>query len=193
MSETIIHDVFGATEALKNLLVKDCASCTLRFKASASTDSEDYAEVQPHVYAFTYDTLSSEIPAPSVLIQPTNIADGVIHYVIYVCVVHPAVQECEIVDENPSGSHQYVYRDGTDFTDTGVRPELYLACLTLAEYVYESLLKLSSTDSRLHGLSITPPSPMMDEFPYCSCTVELDFSYSTFSKKVGGTRLQELL
>ena len=192
MSE-MIHDVFGATKALKNLLTRDCASCTLRFKKSASTDAEDYEEMKPAVYAFTYDTLSSEIPAPSVLIQPTNIADGVIHYVIYVCVTHPAVQECEIVDEVPQGSRHYEYRDGTDFTDTGVRPELYRACLTLAEYTYESLLKLSSTDSRLHGLSITPPSPLMDEFPYCSCTVELDFSYSTFSKKVGGTRLQELL
>lgn len=192
MSE-MIHDVFGVTEALKNLLIKDCASCTLRFKKSASTDAEDYEEVKPSVYAFTYDTLSSEIPAPSVLIQPTNIADGVIHYVIYVCVTHPAIQECEIVDEDPVGSRQYQYRDGTDFTDEGVRPELYRACLMLAEYVYESLLRLSSTDSRLHGLSITPPSPLMTEFPYCSCTVELDFTYSIFSKKVGGTRLQELL
>ena len=193
MSDTIIHDVFGATEALKNLLVQDCDSCTLRFKTSSSTDAEDYEEVKPSVYAFTYDTLSSEIPSPSVLIQPTSISDGVIHYVIYVCVVHPAVQECEITDEMPAGSRHYQYRDGTDFTDEGVRPELYRACLMLAEYVYESLLRLSSTDSRLRGLSITPPSPMMTEFPYCSCTVELDFSYNAFSKKVGGTRLQELL
>lgn len=193
MSETIIHDVFGATKALKNLLTRDCESCTLRFKKSASTDADDYEEVKPVVYDFTYDTLSSEIPAPSVLLQPTNIADGVIHYVIYVCVVHAAVQEREIVDEVPSGSRHYEYRDGTDFTDAGVRPELYRACLMLAEYVYESLLRLSSTDSRLRGLSITPPSPLMTEFPYCSCTVEFDFAYSVFSKKVGGTTLQELL
>ena len=192
MSEMMM-DVFGVTKALTNLLTRDCSACTLRFKASASTDAEDYAEVQPRVYAFTYDDFSSEIPAPSVLIQPTQITGGVIHYVIYVCVVHPAIMQCEITDENPSGSNQYVYRDGTDFTDAGVRPELYKASLMLAEVVFESLLKLSSSDSRLQGLSITPPSPLMTEFPYCSCTVEFDFAYSVFSKKVGGTTLQELL
>lgn len=192
MSEMMM-DVFGVTKALTNLLTRDCSACTLRFKASASTDAEDYAEVTPSVYAFTYDDFSSEIPSPSVLVQPTQIMGGVIHYVIYVCVVHPAIMQCEITDESPSGSNQYVYRDGTDFTDTGVRPELYRACLMLAEVVFESLLKLSSSETRLKNLVINPPSPMMDEFPYCSCTVELDFSYDIYPKKVSSTRLQELL
>ena len=189
----MMMDVFGVTKALTNLLTKDCESCTLRFKSSASTDSVDYEEVQPRVYAFTYDDFSSEIPAPSVLIQPTRIIGGVIHYVIYVSVSHPAVQEREIVDENPSGSGQFVYRDGTDFTDAGVRPELYRASLMLAEVVFESLLKLSSSDTRLKNLAINPPSPKMSEFPYCSCTVELDFSYDIYPKKMASTRLQELL
>ena len=189
----MMMDVFGVTKALTNLLTKDCESCTLRFKSSASTDSVDYEEVQPRVYAFTYDDFSSEIPAPSILIQPTRIMGGVIHYVIYVSVSHPAVQEREIVDENPSGSGQFVYRDGTDFTDAGVRPELYRASLMLAEVVFESLLKLSSSETRLKNLAINPPSPMMSEFPYCSCTVELDFSYDIYPKKMASTRLQELL
>ena len=189
----MMMDVFGVTKALTNLLTKDCSACTLRFKSSASTDSVDYEEVQPRVYAFTYDDFSSEIPAPSVLIQPTRIMGGVIHYVIYICVVHPAIMQCEMTDENPSGSNQYVYRDGTDFTDAGVRPELYRASLMLAEVVFESLLKLSSSDTRLKNLAINPPSPYMSEFPYCSCTVELDFSYDIYPKKMASTRLQELL
>lgn len=192
MSEMMM-DVFGVTKALTNLLTKDCAACTLRFKASASTDAENYAEVTPRVYAFTYDDFSSEIPAPSVLIQPTQIMGGVIHYVIYVCVVHPAVQQCEITEESPKGSWQFVYKDGTNFTDAGVRPELYRASLMLAEVVFESLLKLSSSDTRLKNLAINPPSPYMEEFPYCSCTVELDFSYDIYPKKMASTRLQELL
>ena len=192
MSEMMM-DVFGVTKALPNLLTKDWSACTLRFKSSASTDSEDYEEVQPRVYAFTYDDFSSEVPAPSILIQPTQITGGVSHYVIYVNVVHPAVQEREIVDENPSGSGQFVYRDGTDFTDSGVRPELYRASLMLAEVVFESLLRLSSSETRLKNLSINPPSPYMSEFPYCSCTVELDFSYDIYPKKMSSTRLQELL
>ena len=189
----MMMDVFGVTKALTNLLTKDCSACTLRFKSSASTDSVDYEEVQPRVYAFTYDDFSSEIPAPSVLIQPTRIMGGVIHYVIYICVVHPAIMQCEMTDENPSGSGQFVYRDGTDFTDAGVRPELYRASLMLAEVVFESLLKLSSSDTRLKNLAINPPSPYMSEFPYCSCTVELDFSYDIYPKKMASTRLQELL
>ena len=189
----MMMDVFGVTKALTNLLTKECSACTLRFKSSASTDSVDYEEVQPRVYAFTYDDFSSEIPAPSILIQPTQITGGVIHYVIYVSVVHPAIMQCETTDENPSGSGQYVYRDGTDFTDAGVRPELYRASLMLAEVVFESLLKLSSSDTRLKNLAINPPSPMMIEFPYCSCTVELDFSYDIYPKKMASTRLQELL
>lgn len=192
MSEMMM-DVFGVTKALTNLLSRDCKNCSLRFKASASTDAEDYAEVTPSVYAFTYDDFSSEIPAPSVLIQPTQIANGVIHYVIYVCVAHPAIQQCEITEESPKGSWQFVYKDGTNFTDAGVRPELYKASLMLAEVVFESLLKLSSSETRLKNLTINPPSPYMEEFPYCSCTVELDFSYDIYPKKMASTRLQELL
>ena len=192
MSEMLM-DVFGVTKALTNLLTRDCSACTLRFKKSASTDAEDYAEVQPRVYAFTYDDFSSEIPAPSVLIQPTQIANGSIHYVIYVCVAHPAIQQCEITEENPKGSWQFVYEDGTNFTDAGVRPELYKASLMLAEVVFESLLKLSSSETRLKNLTINPPSPYMEEFPYCSSSVELDFSYDIYPKKMASTRLQELL
>lgn len=192
MSEMMM-DVFGVTKALTNLLTRDCSDCTLRFKMSASTDAEDYAEVQPRVYAFTYDDFSSEIPAPSILIQPTQIENGSIHYVIYVCVVHPAIMQCEITEGNPKGSWQFVYKDGTNFTDAGVRPELYKASLMLAEVVFESLLKLSSSETRLKNLTINPPSPYMEEFPYCSCTVELDFSYDIYPKKMASTRLQELL
>lgn len=192
MSEMMM-DVFGVTKALSNLLSRDCKNCTLRFKSSASTNSEDYAEVTPSVYAFTYDDFSSEIPAPSVLIQPTQIANGSIHYVIYICVVHPAIMQCEITEESPKCSWQFVYKDGTEFIDAGVRPELYKASLMLAEVVFESLLKLSSSETRLKNLAINPPSPYMSEFPYCSCTVELDFSYDIYPKKMASTRLQELL
>ena len=188
----IIRDVFGCSDAIYNYLTIKCADCTLRFKASSSVDSEDYVEITPQVYEFTFDD-SSEIPSPCVLVQPVNVTSNNVHFVLYISVAHGGIQECEITVENPPGSRMYVYRDGSDFTSDGVRRELYRACLTLQTFVFNAMLKLSSSDARIQNLVLNPPSPYMESFPACEGTVEFDMTYDTRTVAYASTRLQELL
>lgn len=188
----MIRDVFGCSDAIYNYLTQKCADCTLRFKASSSVEAEDYAEVTPQVYEFTFDD-ASEIPSPCVLVQPVNVTASNVHFVLFISVAHGGIQECEIVDEDPTGSRQYVYRDGTDFTSDGVRRELYRACMSLQTFVFNAMLKLSSSDARIQNLTLNPPSPYMESFPACEGTVEFDMSYDTRTVAYAGTRLQDLL
>lgn len=188
----MIRDVFGCSDAVFNYLTQKCEACTLRFKASSSLDADEYVEIKPKVYEFTFDD-SSEIPSPCVLIQPVTVTASNVHFVIYVSVAHGGIQECEIVDEMPAGSHHYQYRDGSDFTSEGVRRELYRACMSLQTFVFNALLKLSSSDARIQNLTLNPPSPFMENFPSCDGTVEFDMAYSTETVSYAGTRLQELL
>lgn len=188
----IIRDCFGASDALYNYLSRECGACTLRFKASSSLDKDDYVEITPRVYEFTFDD-PSEIPSPCVLIQPVTVTSSNVHFVLYISISHAAIQECEIVDENPEGSRHYQYRDGSEFTSDGVRRELYRACMTLQTFVFNALLKLGSSDARIQNITLNPPSPYMENFPSCDGTVEFDMAYSTQTVAYGGTRLQELL
>lgn len=188
----MIRDVFGCSDAIYNYLTQKCADCTLRFKASSSVEAEDYAEVTPQVYEFTFDD-ASEIPSPCVLVQPVSVTSSSVHFVLFISVAHGGIQEREIVDEDPAGSHQYVYRDGTDFTSDGVRRELYRACMGLQTFVFNAMLKLSSSDARIQNLTLNPPSPYMESFPACEGTVEFDMAYDTRTVAYAGTRLQDLL
>lgn len=188
----MIRDVLGCSDALYNYLVQKCADCTLRFKASSSVEAEDYAEVTPQVYKFTFDD-ASEIPSPCVLIQPTSITQQSIHYVLYISVAHPAIQECEIVDEVPAGSRHYQYRDGSEFTSEGVRRELYRACLMLGNFIFFQMMQWRGDGKLIQNLVANPPSPFMENFPSCECTVEFDFTYETRTSTYAGTRLQQLL
>ena len=188
----IIRDVFGCSDAIYNYLTQKCGDCTLRFKASSSLEVEDYVEITPQVYEFTFED-ASEIPSPCVLVQPVTVTSSNVHFVLYISVAHGGIQECEIVDENPEGSRHYQYRDGSEFTSDGVRRELYRACMTLQTFVFNSMLKLSSSDARIQNLTLNPPSPYMEMFPSCEGTVEFDMAYSTQPVAYAGTRLQELL
>jgi hypothetical protein len=204
----IQFDVFGITDKIYKYLSEKCAACTLRWKTSTSTDPAEYGEAKPTVYAFTFD--DEEIPdTPSVLIQTTNINPSQIHYVIYVSCAHAAVQECETVDAIEGEENKYTYRTetippeeeggegaevpATGYTSDGVRRELYKVTLMLGQFVFESLMRMGNDGARIQNLSLIPPSAFMQEFPYCSCSLEFDALYESMPKAVATTRLQELL
>lgn len=193
MTQQIQRDVFGVSDALFAYLTQKCADCTLRFKASSSLDKDDYQEITPRVFLYTFDDDTTEIPSPCVLIQPTLINQQSIHYVLYISVAHPAIQECEIVDEVPAGSRHYQYRDGSEFTSDGVRRELYRACLMLENFIFFQMMQWRGDGKLIQNLVANPPSPFMENFPACECTVEFDFTYETRTSTYAGTRLQELL
>ena len=204
----IQFDVFGITDKIYNYLSEKCAACTLRWKMSTSTDPADYGEAHPKVYAYTFD--DEEVPeTPSILLQTTNINPSQIHYVIYVSCAHAAVQECETVDAIEGEENKYTYRtetippeeeggEGTEvpatgYTSDGVRRELYKVTLMLGQFVFESLMRMGNDGARIQNLSLIPPSAFMQEFPYCSATIEFDALYESMPKAVVTTRLQELL
>lgn len=196
----IQRDVFGITDKLHEYLSNACENCALKWKKSASTNPDDYVEEKPRVYKFTFE--GEEIPeSPAILIQTTRITPDNIHYILYMTVCHPAVQECEIVDR-VEGTREYAYRTDTvdekkvpaeGFTSEGVRQELYRACLMLGDYVLTQLERMDNDCINLSNLTLIPPSPYMAEFPYCSTTLEFDVSYISMPKAIVGTTLRELL
>lgn len=197
----IERNVFGITDAIYSHLSAACESCTLRWKRTDSTEADAYAEVKPEVYEYTYD--GEEIPdGPSVLIQTTRISPDSIHYVVYVSCCHPAVQECEMADPVEGETNSYEYRtDEVDnesvpakgFSSDGVRRELYRVTLMLADYVFTSLMRMSMDSMRMQGLSLIPPSAYMQEFPYCSASIEFDALYLSKPAAMVGTELSDLL
>ena len=197
----IERNVFGITDAIYGHLSAACEACTLRWKRTDSTEADDYAEAKPTVYEYTYD--GEEIPdGPSVLVQTTRISPDSIHYVIYLSCCHPAVQECEKADPVEGETNRYVYRtddvDGEsvpakDFSSDGVRRELYRVTLMLADYVFTALMRMSMDCMRMQGLTLIPPSSYLQEFPYCSASIEFDAAYISKPAAMVGTDLVDLL
>lgn len=196
----IQRDIFGITDAIYNYLSAACEGCTLRWKKSDSTDAQDYEEVKPTVYEYTFD--DANLPSgPSVLIQTTRVNPDSIHYVMYISCYHPAVQECEIADRQENTD---IYKYRTDETDNqtvpardyssgGVRRELYRVTLMLADYVFTSLMRMGIDSARLQGLTMIPPSAYMQSFPECDCTIEFDAVYVSKPVAIVGTELSDLL
>ena len=197
----IERSVFGITDIIYNYLTSACESCTLRWKKSDSTDAQDYEEAKPMVYKYVYD--GEYVPSgATVLLQTTRISPDSIHYVVYVSCCHPAVQECEIADPVEGETNSYEYRtDEVDnesvpakgFSSDGVRRELYRVTLMLADYVFTSLMRMSMDSMRMQGLSLIPPSAYMQEFPYCSASIEFDALYLSKPAAMVGTELSDLL
>lgn len=198
------RNIFGITESIVSYLSEQCNICTLRWKSSSSTEPADYAEVRPKVYAYTFDG-DGEIPdSPSVLIQTTRITPDSIHYVVYLSVVHSAILEAEKVDPVEGTQDQFKYRTetveeegqevpATGYTSDGVRRELYKITLMLSDFVFTALMRMGNQCAEIRNLNLTPPSAFMQEFPYCSATIEFDAQYHTRPVSVVGTSLQDLL
>ena len=157
------------------------------------------------VYGSVYD--GEEIPVgPSILLQTTRITPENIHYVIYISVVHSAVQECEKADLVEGAENEYTYRTetvveegqdveipATGFTSDDVRRELYRVTLMLGDYVFRMLMQMGNSKARITNLTLVPPSAYMQEFPYCSCSLEMDVSYISKPTAVVNTELFDLL
>ena len=153
-------------------LQKRMDALSFRWKDSDSTD--EYGEMKPTVYAFTYDDLTENMPVktPSVLVQFMGLDDaGTASFLVHVCVCNPALQGKEIttpLKENPA---LFEYGTGDDISSSNVRSELYKFCLILGEQVYLALKRMGNCRQNVGNVEFTPPSPYLDKFPYCECTV----------------------
>lgn len=156
---------------LQNHLNKTC----FRWKDSDSTTS--YAETKPKVYAFTYDETNGTAPlhTPAILVQIMSIdPTGLASYIVHVCISYPSIQDKEITTQVEGYNNLYQYGSKDDIDSAGTRSALYKAALLLGEQVYKTLGKMSNNDFRIRNIVLNTPSPYMEQFPYCDCTVSFD-------------------
>jgi hypothetical protein len=170
-----MFSILTITESITAELQDHLNHTCFRWKDSDSTTS--YAETKPQVYAFTYDELSGTAPlhTPAILVQIISIdSTGLASYIVHVCVSYPSIQDKEITSKVEGHDNLYQYGNSDSITSAGTRSELYKAALLLGEQVYNILGKMSNTDFRIRNLSLQTPSPYMEQFPYCDCTVNFD-------------------
>jgi hypothetical protein len=99
---------------------------------------------------------------------------GLASYIVHICVSYPSIQDKEITTPIEGQTNVYTYGTGDNIDSSGTRSELYKAALLLGEQVYNILGKIANTDFRIRNLSLQTPSPYMESFPYCDCTVSFD-------------------
>lgn len=182
-----MQSIIEAVKFLQAELQTEVNKMTFRWKASESP--EEYSEVKPLVEAFTFDDTTPDglpVHTPSVLLQPVSETGNVWHIVVYICVAHPAVQDKEIADPVEGHAGVYTYREGENFTSLGCRKELLKFNLLLTEQVSRALKRLSYNNGelRLSNISTNAPSPMLDAFPYCESTIEIDCSLSRSTERI---------
>lgn len=164
--------VIQRVEEVVEELQKSMNKITLRWKNSDATD--EYNEAKPQVYAFTYDDLSEDMPihTPSVLVQVMGLSDdGVASFLVHVCICNPALQDKEVTHTVKDNPDLYEYDTGDDISSSHVRSELYKTCLMLGEQVYLAIKRMSNNKQSISNVSLDPPSPYLDKFPYCECSV----------------------
>ena len=88
----------------------------------------------------------------------------------------------------------FKYNDGDDIDTSGVRLALFKSCVMLGEQVYLALKKMSNINQNLTDIELQPPSPYMDKFPYCECTVSFNSELPTVeSLSINNTDVQRYL
>lgn len=167
--------IIQRTEQIANELQKYMNNICFRFKNS--DDTTEYNEVKPTVYSFTFDddTESTPLKTPSVLIQFTGLnADNIASFLVYINICNPALQDKEIVVPVEGKTNVYKYLDTDNINTSSVRLNLYKSCLMLAEQVYIALGKMSNSSQNITNIELQPPSPYLEKFPYCECTITFD-------------------
>lgn len=165
----------------------------LRWKATASTG--EYIEARPTVYAYTYDDLDGEMPlhTPSILVQCTTMdGGGKCAFILHCCVCNIARQDMETAADL-DGDGIYHYSRSPRYTSAACRSELYRAALLLGEYVLYAIQRLADNGEPITDIILNTPSPYMELFPYCECTVAFNITVASEIRGRNGSRLCELL
>lgn len=189
-----MFSILEVTEAITSKLRERVENIPFRWKSSE--DPTTYKEVTPTVEAFTFDDTNEAgypLHTPSILIQPVTESGGVWHFIIFVCCVHPAIQEQEkTVKDGETGN--YVYKEGDKFTSLGCRKELLKFGLLLSEQVSRMIQSIANDNQslRITNISLNAPSPTLPEFPYTTATLEFDCVLSQVVNRIN-TDLAKLL
>lgn len=188
-----MYSIVLKTQSIADKLQKAMNRITLRWKNSE--DTSEYGEAKPTVYAFTYDDLNGDFPlnTPSILVQLMSLNDdGVCSYIIYCCVCNPALQGKEMTIPVEGDENVYKYDSDSSIDSACVRSDLYKSCLMLGEQVYIAIKQMSNADESIHDVILETPSPYMENFPYCECTVKFDANISNVNTKIN-TSLWDML
>lgn len=169
------------------------ANVCLRWKATAETG--EYIEARPTVYSYTYDDMDGETPlhTPCALVQCLSLdGSGNSAFVVHCAVCNPATQDMEKAAD-PDGDGIYHYSRSPRYTSAGTRSELYRATLLLAEYIFYSIQRLADDGEPISEIVLNTPSPYMESFPYCECTVTFNLTIAADIRGRNGSRLCEML
>ena len=192
-----MFNVISLTDFIRDELDRELSKTTFRWKASDSTDPDEYGENKPCVYAYTYDDediTSDGLPThtPSVLVQPISEENGAWHFVVFCCCVHPAVQNIEKTVPAIEKQGFYKHIDSPGYGSLGCKRELFKATLLLTEQVALTIKRIGNNNADIKNVVTDAPSPLLPDFPYCSGTVEFDARLSQTTAKLN-TKLASLL
>lgn len=180
-----MYSIVSLTESIKADLEKKVEKISIRFKGGEDTD--EYIEKKPKVYAWTYDDLNGGYPlhSPSVLVQLVNVNDDEsADYIVHICVCNPALQDKEITKTVEGYENLYQYSREDDINTSNVRSELYRATVGLGEYVLVSLKQMSMDNYSFGDIVLDTPSPYMEDFPYCQCSISLTAKKSKVQSQI---------
>lgn len=180
-----MYSVVSLIESIKSDLQKKIDGISIRFKGGE--DTNEYIEKKPKVYAWTYDDLNGGFPlhTPSILVQLINDTnDETAEIIIHICVCNPALQDKEITSLIEGQTNIYQYSNGIDIDSSNVRSELYKATVELGEYVLCAVKKMSNDSYSFNDVVLDTPSPYMEDFPYCQCSVSLTANKSKHQTEI---------
>lgn len=188
-----MYSIVNITESIKKELQSRMDGISLKWKGSDQTS--EYEEKKPTVYAFTYDDLTNGMPlnTPAILVQCMSLDDsGLASFLVHVCICNPAKQDKEITKPVQGSNNVYEYGTKKDIDSAGVRSELYRACMMLGEQVYLAIKRMSNTDRSISNVFLETPSPYLENFPYCECSVSFDANTSQAVSKID-SKIWEML
>lgn len=188
-----MYSVVTLTESIRFDLSEKINKISIRFKSSDNTD--EYIETKPKVYAWTYDDLSAGYPlhTPSILVQLVNVNDDMsADYIVHVCTCNPALQDKEITTQDNVNPDLYKYGTSDDINTSNIRSELYKSCVELGEYVLICIKQMSNDNYSFNNITLDTPSPYMDDFPYCQCSISFTANKSHMQSSIN-TKVWDLV
>ena len=142
--------------------------------------SNDFKPALPTIYEFIVppedrnsDGYPTHAPAIALVVTGVNASNDMFRANIeaHIAVTNPSTSEAETATGNNTTG--YEFKGGENYTQNATYSDLYAYAMRLGEETLRGLLR----SNLVSELTLTPPDPSLEDFPYATCVVRGVISY----------------
>ena len=174
----MVLNIFEAVHYIALTLDEHFTNAPIVYKGTNDTNS--FKPSLPTIYEFIVppedrnsDGYPTNAPAIALIVTGVNASNDMFqaNFEAHIAVTNPSTSEAETATGN--NTTRYEFKGGENYTQNATYSDLYAYAMRLGEETLRGLLR----SNLVSNLTLIPPEPSLDDFPYATCVVRGVISY----------------